>query len=378
MKGARDRFKLTEYTNPRTDSVSFRVSGTKRDGTRVRENFSDAQSAKCRQIELEGEFLARETETMLRATRMTDTQVRLAELAFSRLTDDSDLTRAVDYWLTHGKQNHVANSPRIDDAVAAFKLWLEGTECTLRDHSRRNLKIRVNVFGNSVSNLHVNEVTPDTIQDFVSKIQVAPVTRDNYRRAVSSFFSWCIERPRRWIATNPCREIRVEKGEAKPPAILTVDQCRELLKAAGTAGLAPYVALCLFGGLRPFEASRVTWAQINLKDRELRLEANQTKTGDARVVGVCPTLLAWLQAHEGKPVFPTNWRKAFDAVKATAKIVEWPVDVMRHTAISHYFRKTGSYGLTAEQFGNSESVIKAHYQGRVSSAETKKFYAIKP
>jgi hypothetical protein len=51
---------------------------------------------------------------------------------------------------------------------------------------------------------------------------------------------------------------------------------------------------------------------------------------------------------------------------------------LRHTAISHYFRATGSYGRTAEQFGNSEGIIKKHYQGRVSSADTKKFYALRP
>ena len=56
----------------------------------------------------------------------------------------------------------------------------------------------------------------------------------------------------------------------------------------------------------------------------------------------------------------------------------WINDVMRHTAISHYFRKTGSYGLTAEQFGNSEGIIKNNYQGRVSSADTAKFYALRP
>jgi len=49
---------------------------------------------------------------------------------------------------------------------------------------------------------------------------------------------------------------------------------------------------------------------------------------------------------------------------------------LRHTSISHYFRQTGSYGKTAEFHGNSESIIKAHYQGRVTSAETKQFYAL--
>jgi hypothetical protein len=51
---------------------------------------------------------------------------------------------------------------------------------------------------------------------------------------------------------------------------------------------------------------------------------------------------------------------------------------MRHTAISHFFRDCGSYGRAAEQFGNSEAIIKKHYQGRVSSADTKKFYGIRP
>jgi hypothetical protein len=51
---------------------------------------------------------------------------------------------------------------------------------------------------------------------------------------------------------------------------------------------------------------------------------------------------------------------------------------MRHTAISHYFRKTGSYGQTAEQFGNSEAIIKTHYQGRVTSEDTKRFYRLRP
>jgi len=45
-------------------------------------------------------------------------------------------------------------------------------------------------------------------------------------------------------------------------------------------------------------------------------------------------------------------------------------DVLRHTAISHYFRATASYGRTAEQFGNLESIIKKHYQSRVSSKKT--------
>ncbi len=322
MNATKQRFKIVPYLNPRTDSTSWRVTGIKRDGTRIRENFPDEHSAKCRHIELEGEYLARQTDTTLRATRLTDVQIHLAELAFSKLSDDADLPRAVDNWLKHGKQHHVAESPRLDEAVVKFKEWLDGKgdgtgngHCTLREHSRKGLGRRVEVFGNSLGNLRVNEITPDTIEDFLNKLRareknpVSSVTCDNYRRDVSRFFSWCIERPRRWTVTNPCKEIRVAKDEKKPPAILTVEQCAALLEAARKKRLAGYVAVCLFGGLRPFETSRLTWASVNLKDREIRLEGNQTKTGRARVVSICDTLHAWLKTCKGQSFFPSGWHK---------------------------------------------------------------------
>jgi integrase len=394
MTRIRQRFRIKPFTNW-GGSRAWRIEGTKRDGTRIRENHSDLRDAQLRQVALEGEFLARQTDMTLRSTRLTDAQIHFAEIAFARLSDDMELPRAVDHWLRHGKQNTVADSPRVDEAVEQFKKWLDGApsengngSCTLRTLTRSGLRIRVNVFSNSIKNLRVNEITPDIIEDFLTKLKVSNVTRDNYRRAVSRFFTWCIQRPRRWAVVNPCREIRIEKGERPPPAILTVKESKDLLAASEPKGLTPYVAVCLFGGLRPFEALRLTWQAVNLVDKEIRLEANQTKTGRPRVVSICATLLEWLKAYEGQDFFPSNWRKSFDEVKAAAglgtpdvahpNLKPWPVDVLRHTAVSHYFRKTGSYGQTAEQFGNSEAIIKAHYQGRVSSEDTRAFYALRP
>lgn len=217
---------------------------------------------------------------------------------------------------------------------------------------------------------------------------------------MSRFFSWAMERPRKWTSTNPARKEKSRRtGTELPPSILTLDQCKAILDAAAAhrnGVLAPYVAVCLFGGLRPFEAARLTWKQVNLTDGEIRLEAWQTKTNRPRVVAIDQTLGAWLKAYEGVPFHPKNWRRHFDFVRALAgfgnperfrtktrkrfpaELKPWPDDVMRHTAISHYFRKSGSYGRTAEQFGNSEAIIKAHYQARVSTEETAKFYAMLP
>ena len=393
----REPFKLQTFTN-RGGSESWRVTGMKRDGTRVRENYQDLKFAECRKVELTTEWLARHTDTAIRATKLTDTQLRVAEAAYLRLDADHELMLAVEHWLKHGRQNAVADSPRLDEAVESFKQWLDATP-TLRERTKSNLRLRVNVFANSIGNLRVADITPDTIEDFLEKRSVSPASRDNDRRAVSRFFRWAIERPRRWTTTNPCRDVRVEKsGDSIAPAVLSVAECEKLLRAAEShrqGRLAPYVALCLFGGLRPFEAARLTWEQVNLKDREIRLESSQTKTKRARVIAIDDTLTKWLEAYQGTPLYPSNWRRDFDAIKAAAgfgnlerlsdkqqekakALKPWPDDVLRHSAISHYFRYTGSYGRTAEQFGNSEAIIKRHYQGRVTSEDTKNFYALLP
>jgi integrase len=398
----RQRFKIQPFANPRTGTQSWRVTGMKRDGTRVRENFVEQQAAECRQVELTTEWLARQTDTAIRATKLTDTQLRLAESAFARLDADHEISLAVEHWLKHGKALSVAESPRLDDAFAQFagkfdesvSAWVGGwldAECKLRDLSKKNLRRRVNVFVNSVPNMRVVDITPETVEGFLSKRDISATSKDNDRRALSAFLSWCMDRKRRWISVNPCNAVRIERGEKAPPSILSVEQCRKILrKAAKHKGgrMALYVSVCLFGGLRPFEVRRLTWQAVNLADGEIRLEGNQTKTGRPRVVAICDTLREWLKAYKDKPFFPSNWRRDFDVVKASIgygtatekspKLTPWVDDIFRHTAISHFFRKTGSYGQTAEQFGNSEAIIKAHYQGRVSTDDTKKFYALRP
>lgn len=371
------RFKIQEFQN-RSGTQSWRVSGIKRDGLRIRENFAEVEPAQCRQIELETEYLRGHAETNIRATKLSAEQVQLAEVAFIKLGDDwQRLLDAVDHWNQHGKHMAVAESPRIDDAVNQYQKWLKESS-GFRDATKRHWKTRMNVFKNSVGNHRVSDFTPELIEEFLETRKTSASGKDTDKRAVSRFFSWCIERPRRWSRANPCKEVKIKMGKKQPPKVLTVKQCKALLKASESLGLAPYVAVCLFGGIRPFESARLTWGAVNLKDGEIRLEANQTKTEKPRVVTICDTLKAWLSAHKNTEFFPANWSKKFVAVRAKAKIVDWPPDVMRHTAISHYFRKTGSYGLTAEQFGNSEAIIKDHYQGRVSSDDTKKFYALRP
>ena len=373
------RFKVAEYLNPK-GTTSFRVAGIKRNGTRVRENYQHAASAQVRQIELEMEWLVRQSPTVVRATALSDAQIKTAEAAFARLDTTEELASAVDAWLRYGRAQSVTQSVHLDKAVDQFFAWMDSPEgrSELRAPSRKNLRVRVNVFRNSVGNVLVSHLTTEIIEQYLERRKVALKIAEV--RCISRFCSWCIQRPRRWLASNPCREIKLPSPEHPTPGILTVEQCEKLLRTAETfkAGkLIPYLAVTMFAGLRPSEASRLTWAQINLEDGELRLEGKQTKTGRPRVVTMHPTLKAWLAAGQGNPFFPPNWHHDFRRLVRLAG-VPWVPDVLRHSAISYSFRQSGSYGLTAEQFGNSESIIKQHYQGRVSTEDARRFYALLP
>jgi integrase len=394
MKTPKARFKILSFTNPRTGNTSLRVTGTRRNGERIRENFARADDAQFRQTELEGEYHAANGVAALRATRMTDKQVGIAEAAFKRLEQDEDMLTAVDHWLRTGKPKTIKESPRLDEALKSYLDWM-ATTTDLRQVTKNHLRNRVTHFVNNTGNLRVTDVLPDHIEKYLVNRNVSANTKDANCRAISSFFTWCMKGKRHWAINNPCYAVEIEgltADDDREPVVLLLNECEALLRAAEkfeNGRLVPYVALCLFGGLRPFEAARLSWEQVNLVDGEIRLMGAQTKTGKGRIVVIEKTMKAWLSRYRKCGEI---YRSTYDAelrqlrasigygpkTKRNTDLKPWVPDVLRHTAISHYFRATGSYGRTAEQFGNSEGIIKKHYQGRVSSADTKKFYALRP
>jgi integrase len=394
MKAPKARFKILPYTNPRTGTPSWRVTGTRRNGERIRENFARAEEAQYRHTELEGEFHAANGVAALRATRLTDEQVGIAEAAFKRLEQDGDLITAVDHWLRTGKPKTITESPRLDEALKVYSEWL-ATTTELRSLTKNRLRNRVEHFVAHTGNQRVTDVLPEHIEKYLAQQEVTANTKDGYCRAISSFFTWCMKGKRHWCVNNPCYAVEIEGltgDDDREPVVLLVNECEALLRAAENfenGHLVPYVALCLFGGLRPFEAARLTWDQVNLTDAEIRLKGTQTKTGKGRIVVICKTLKAWLSRYrKAGEIYRSPYNVDLKKVRANIgygsktdeqpDLKPWVSDVLRHTAISHYFRLTGSYGRTAEQFGNSEGIIKKHYQGRVSSADTKRFYALRP
>ena len=149
------------------------------------------------------------------------------------------LVDAVDLWKRTGGQV-LPDSPRLYEAVDQYLEWLE-TKSPFRDATKRHWRVRIKTFKKSVTNTRLAQVTPEFIEQFLDKRTSSAACKDTDRRAVSRFFSWCIERPRRWVAANPCREVRIHQDAKGPVAVLSVEECKSLLQAAEANGgeLAP-------------------------------------------------------------------------------------------------------------------------------------------
>ena len=375
------RYSIAPFQNKATGSTSWRVSGYSLTGQRIRENYSSHARAKSRFMELELEAMKRQPSPAdLRATSLSKEQLAMAEALFLRL-DIAEILPAAEHWIRTARGQVVMESPSIDAAVQEFTEWVQTSD--MRHKSKVAAVWHTKRFGDGVPNMRVCDFGRVQADEYLAKLNIKPVSKDAVRRRCSGFFTFCQRRG--YCQTNPFLRIgKSRRRDDSTPAILTVDESERLLRAAEAHHggiMVAYFSLGLFAGIRPTEITRMTWANINLTDREIRLPGAITKTRRARNIQICDTLHAWLAGREAMPIFPACGDRHAQAVRGLAGWGEsnrCPHDVLRHTAISHYFRLSGSYGLCAERHGNSESIIRGHYQGLVSSADTTRFYALRP
>jgi site-specific recombinase XerD len=389
---SKERFHISHFVNPSRETV-FRVAGYKPDGTRVRENWQTEEEAIGRKAELDIESanIKTATATRLKATRLTDEDIRVAEAIFTK---------------AHGKPvmaifdcglEHYRDTLRKITMEAAYTLFIaEKEKQNKRPDTMRNLKGRVGMFKKLHAEKLVSDISQQTCSDFIFRTGTSPRNQVNDRLAVSNFFAWAVRRE--YAAANPMEKVDRPEVDATEPQILALEDCRNLLAAARDyekGRLLPYVALGLFAGLRPAELSRLTWSKIDLTEGTVTLDGSMAKTRQRRIVKLSENAVAWLTDYVvAKPAFTfTNFQRDFAKVKNAAgfngkegvkakdgkpSLRAWVPDYMRHTAISNHFAHHKHEGETASWAGNSPNVIHRHYKALVKETEAKEFWEITP
>ncbi|MEO6569531.1 MAG: site-specific integrase [Opitutaceae bacterium] len=377
-------FVISEFTNPSGDVV-FRVSG-QLDGKRVRKNFSTRIEAQAERQALELATLQSETGLRTAATRLEEAQLSEAEAAFHRL---EGRTRTLTFYLDFALANY--RDPIRDMPLAdAAKEYLNLRET---DHKQGNLSHRqFTSFRCELRALEVvfrgktvAELTAAALTDFFRRGQASKKTYNNRRGLLSAFLKYCLLKD--WVATNVITKVPHFRGvghrRGSAPT-LTADQCAEIMEWAETnhgGALVPFVALCLFAGIRPDlyegEISKLESKHVRLDTGVILIEPHVSKVRMKRAVTIQPNLAAWFRAYplDQFPIMPRGFRRLRLKFR---KQFDLSHDILRHTFISMFVGKFRSLGEAALQAGNSESIIRKHYLDLKSTAEADQFFGIMP
>ncbi len=227
------------------------------------------------------------------------------------------------------------------------------------------------------------------IDDWLRARKQSPLTRNNYRRNLGVAFSFAVSRG--YARENPVVGTAEAKVVSSSPGTLRPVEFLALLTYAPDE-LVPALAIGGFAGLREAEIGRLDWADINLAEGHIRIDAATAKTASRRIVPVLPALAAWL-APLAKKTGPVHVKKyhqklraaRLDAIAALAKqqvgtpnLTEWPHNALRHSFVSYRLSSVGNAAQVALEAGHGQAMLHRHYKALVTPAEGEAWFALRP
>ena len=295
----------------------------------------------------------------IRLFHLTDAE-RLDVLAsIGKLDGRATLVEAVDYFLEHGCP---ASGPRaLSDVLAEYIVSKANAGRRPRTVRDAQGKMRAMIAG--LGKEFVHEITTIDVEQWLDRQGFTPPTRNSYRTAAKTFFSYC--KKRKYRSDNPVLAISAVAMEAPEPEVMDVADVKRLLVATEEhcPELVPYVALSFFTGLRSAEMQHLQWEQVSLKNRIVTVTAQSAKKRRRRHVDISDNLLAWITPYY-TPTGPIYYsRKHLDRVRRLAR-VHVPRNAHRHSYASFHLAMYENAAKTSLQLGHRDpDVLFTNYRG---------------
>ena len=297
----------------------------------------------------------------------------------------------------------INNVPRVSEAA---KQWFQDKTAkfggkggkTLAVESQRELKqiVKILTKDSGFGWQSLNQVTMDRIEHYLKSAKrpdgkpTTMRTRKNRLVKFKQFFNWCMHPKRKWLKTNPCNGIEayVESHEVE---ILSNNEVERLLLAAfndetGRHRVLPWLVFGLFAGLRPTEAERLSWSEIDWSlvgedgALQVRIDTKKSKTR-THYAELHPAGIEWLKLCTQRSGQIGLSIRAFRRIRKKVGLYDsWKVDCVRHTYASNWLETYKSRGVNtlAELMGNSPEVIRRHYQRALPAGVANQYWKIKP
>lgn len=331
------RFKLTAYENT-AGSQSWRITGTKPDGTRIRKNFLEKAEAIQTLADLEADLTGRVDAPRIQRTRLSAEELASAESAIlsasgrdvsaivahylaleSRArSKDIDLNAALSF-----VESHYRSEIQTTSILTAQREFVDGRTSgspKTKEHYESSLKLLLK----SDPNKSIHSFTVSDIERILNRYKNINSKR-TYRRAFKTFFNWCVRH--HYCLENPCDRLDKLPQDMTQIAALSLEESKRLLYAAmrlQDGAAAATVAIGLFAGLRPSEIKDLKREDIG--EKGIRVTGGKLRRKLKRTVPISPVLAAWLEKYPFTGL-PKGWGYKMKALKKATKAKKWVQDM---------------------------------------------------
>ena len=198
-----------------------------------------------------------------------------------------------------------------------------------------DLRLRLGRLCAAFESKTIAQISTGDLESFLASLNVAPETRNTFRRDIRTL--WSFAEKRGWATSAIAKNTGRSKAIEKPTGILSPAQAAALLTESKDDDLLAFHAIGLFAGLRVVEIKALDWK-----------------------------LRAWLQpiAKLSVPVVEKELRYRHEAARELAGIKRWPENCMRHSFVSFRLAATQNAPQTALESGHDQAVLFKHYRER--------------
>jgi integrase len=215
-------------------------------------------------------------------------------------------------------------------------------------------------------------------------------SRNNHLRTLSGVFRFALDRD--YLSEVPLRASDRTKKKRQEIQVLAVSEIRALLEAALEHDLSvlPVLLIEAFCGVRPAEARRLLWSDIDFLRKRLTIRAVVSKTATARSIILEPCALAWFELYAKRggactgPLAPLASHTLRDRLvkirsRAGYRGRDWTPGALRDSFCSNHLAHFDSIDRLLREAGHTNlRTTRDHYLGLVSKEAAAEFWSLFP
>lgn len=265
-------------------------------------------------------------------------------------------------------------------------------EAKPRQKGLEGTQYRIERFLEFVGDVKVSDVTVQDFKDYIMSGKWSDDTRRGYGGAVTIFMAWCAKQgygqnPLDWYhKTNPDLAWEKQKKFHSLPGICTPEETKALLMAMPEK-YRPAMAIMFFTGIRPeMEMQMLRYSDIKY-GKNIRLQAERTKTGRERYIKPPENLWRWVPRGKGHIMESYGAfnqcrrrasRRAFGFKEGTAykEGFNYPSNGARHSFGSYGFWISFEWALDTMGHMSSEIFLRNYKNSRVDKEEAEEYFSI--